>query len=293
MNEIVRRGQVTVLVLLLALLGITGALSVASRSLSDLHQVSQVETGTKALAAAEAGLQKMLSDLNSDQITFDANGCSSGVVPGTFVIDGIATNGLTYQVCGNTADYAWQNEVNEDGVFEVSLEDIQSNNVKDFSIVWDNPQVAVEVIYVRGDGSIVRKAYNGSSNPGNGFLSSQADSGTGGCITTATPVCAPGFQTAYGSARCVPRFFGADQGGNGLADDRLIRIKPLYGSAKIAICSESSGGSPGRLGVQHFIATVSARMADGTIKKVSATRESPALPSVFDNVIFSAGSIIK
>src|SRR3989344_601354 len=125
MKEFARRGQVTVLILLLALLGLTGALSVASRSLSDLRQVSQVETGTKALAAAEAGLQKTLGDLNAGTLTFnEATGCSSGPITG-IVIDGLDMSDpvgrppLTYSVCGNTADYVWDDDLAADDVLEV------------------------------------------------------------------------------------------------------------------------------------------------------------------------------
>ncbi len=100
-----RKGQVTILALLIGLMGLTIGLSMASRSLSDFHQVTIVDQGTKALAAAEAGLQYALNQLNYNNASQNCTPSSVASLP-TNVVSSLANiSGVNYNICFNTVNY--------------------------------------------------------------------------------------------------------------------------------------------------------------------------------------------
>ncbi|MBI3887452.1 LamG domain-containing protein [Candidatus Microgenomates bacterium] len=96
-----RSGQITVIVLLLSLMGLTIGLSQISRSLSDLKQVSYVDSGTKAYAAAETGMQYALNQLTSGTVYCPSDGTYKQVDLTNIRLGGISK--LEYRVCPTRA----------------------------------------------------------------------------------------------------------------------------------------------------------------------------------------------
>lgn len=272
---LVRSGQITVLVLLLSLLGLTTALSVASRSLSDLKQVTRVDIGTKTFAASEAGLEFALNDLFQNQ-TAD---CTTKDALASLPSLSSQMKSITYTLCANNADYAMQLNVSKDDVFQIDFVGIPGN-LKTADVLWSNSAASVLVDVVDTSNIVIRYYYNSvGSSLTNGF--SVGTNIATGCLTTTCND--PSFASWVGCAPGIPN----------IPNVRLIRIKPVYANSSVAICGRSAGGSPGRLNVQFVVITVTATSTDGTVKKIQATRVQPALSPVFDNTLYTGGTIVK
>ena len=274
----------TVLVLLLVLLGLTVIMSSASRSLSDLKQTTYVDSGTKAFAAAEAGLQYALNDVTSNHPTLAD--CAGTLTPQT--ISGMSIpniQSITYQSCSNTRKYVMQTGVGKDEAMQVDLTGMPSN-VQFFDVAWSNALSAVEVILVHYDNSISRFIFNGSSVvDANGFDSTTVSSGSSCNDNTYCPVssfanCRPG-----NSSPNITHIGGAH-------GDKFIRIKPLYNASDLALCARGPG-QPGLSQQQTVEVTATATTVDGTVKRLKATKTPATLPGIFDYAVYSRGQIIK
>lgn len=272
-----RNGQITVLVLLLALMGLTIGLSQVSRSLSDLKQVTYVDSGTKAFAAAESGMQFALNKLSQNVVDCPATPPFSKVTP---VPTGIST--ITYTICPNDAGVVVL-PVKSDEVLQLDLRG-QPANLQSLDILWKSTtnNVAIEVISVDSSNVLTRYSYNanGMTPPtANGFATPSVGST---CIDppTGSNVCT---DTSFNTGSClqnVPR-------------ENLVRIKPLYNDAVIMICGRASGKSPQRLDGQTYLITVTATANNGTVKKLQTQKILPALPSIFDFAMYSGTGINK
>lgn len=268
-----RAGQISVLVLLVGLLAMVVAVSLGSRSLSDLRSVTSVDAGTRGLAAAEAGLQFALNQVSLGRPT---NCASPTTISGFSTLPGIKT--VTYQVCAGTVDSAYQTLVPKDSVFQLDLTGM-SNNTKTFAVVWSNPNAAVEIAKLDTNYALSRFSYNGSNvTDSNNFAVALPASS---CVSA---LCAPSVSTGNCTGLgIIPHNAG----------DLLIRVKPLYADTDVAICGQTAGNSPGSLSLQSLVATGTATTIGGAVKKVQTSQVSGFLPAVFDNVFFSGGNIAK
>jgi hypothetical protein len=272
-----RSGQVTVLVLLLAMLGLTATLSVASRSLSDLKQVSYVDTGTKAFAGAEAGLQFALNDFTTNN---DTSTCATPrtLSPTDLNVPGI--NHIDYSICSNNSDYLSVHDVGQDEVVQADFPITNPNNVESFDILWSNNNAAVEVIMVDKNDVVTRSIYNGQSILARASANSFSDSvAAAGCLVNN---CNDTFFTGGSCASGVP-----------YSHTKLIRVRPIYGASGVAVCAKAHGHSPGRMDNQVYTFTVTATTTNNSKASVQAIRQSPALPSIFDHAIYTRGNLVK
>lgn len=299
-----RKGQVTILALLIGLLGLTISMSVASRSLSDLRQVTVVDQGTKALAAAEAGVQFALNQLVTNRDAAVAT-CDP-VTTGTAGLTLANISGVKYNVCSNTVYYGIYSAVPQDDVIQVYIGG-QPSNVKGFQVLWKNPNASIEITKVTDGNTVSRYLYNSnSSDPtylnkvnGNGFAPSVAGSQCYRDSSNNNP-CA---DASYNNSNASCAGFWNDGSTdweipyvNSNPSDEYLRIKPLYASSDIVICSVPAGGSQGRLQLQYYqitaVATSSATAGKIT-RKIQTTSLSNFLPAIFDNVLYSGGSLSK
>lgn len=255
-------GQITVLVILLGLMGLTVVLSIASRSLSEIKQVSYVDSGTKAFAGAEAGLQYGLNQLSA--LSTAPTTCMNGNV--NSLPTGI--NALSYSICPSPSSNSVKfSGVPSDSVVQVDLSTIAANTTS-VAVVWPNSNAAMEVIDVDGNNRIIRGVYNQSV--------SLSFSPTISCAATC------------GSGQCAVVPVQGSQ--------KLLRIKPLMGASSatdITVCGQDTNGNASSIGSPTYTITATATTADNTQKKVQVIKTLPALPSIFDYVIFTKGSISK
>lgn len=259
-----RSGQITILVLLLSLLGLTTALSVASRSLSDLKQVTQVDVGTKAFAAAEAGLQYGLNQLST-----------GGPITGSVAIPGATVN---YQIDTSVGNIATIPSVTVDDVNQLDLSAVTSNT-KSFDIFWQgNGQI--EAIVLDKNNIIRRFIFNAYGTSGHGFSS--------GISTTDTANCPSSCLTGYsGYTSCTGDNVDFQ------SNDKLLRIKALTNSTPVLVCALNAGKSQINMPTPIIIVTATATTTNGTVKKVQAAKFPPTLPAIFDYALYTNGTIVK
>lgn len=279
------RGQITVFVLLLGLLGLTIGLSAASRSLSDLKQATYTETGTKALAGAEAGLQYGLLQLkNANLGQIPASGCGQYVdLVGTNVINlaGFGPNGIRYRICTQSQPY-FSDSKSPDDVMEVDISKVQvssgntATDVKSYRIAWNTSSAAVEVAFLDQNFNINRYAAYNTGNL-NYFLA--ANSGSGGCGG------AGGSGYRYIDISSDPN--NTNLGG------LLLRVKPMFAAANLYVCGLNSSSGIVALNANYYTVEVIATTTSGTVSHLSSKKTSNGLPSVFDNALFSQGSITQ
>lgn len=284
-NRLKIKGQIAIFALLMGLLGLTIATSAASRSLSDLRQVTIVDSGTKALAAAEAGVEYALSQLATQPKP--ATGTCTATTAANLTLTGIkpytgtpATSGVVYEVCSHTPDFAVMPNVAQDDVFQVNFSDITAANVKAVSVLWKNPNASLEIIKVDGNDKLTRYVYNGVSvTANNGFAPAQPATN---CLTS---LCADA--TFSGGSCTGPAEIPYNSG------DKILRLKPVYANTDLAICAYTAGNSPGRFALQYYYVTARATTTNNVVKKILTSQIASSLPSIFDNVFFSGGDISK
>lgn len=266
-----RSGQVTLLAVLIGVLGLTIGLSVASRSLSDLRSATNVDIGTKALAAAEAGVEYGLNQINligaaaatgaetelADDASKPLGGLTSGIKSVKVKISAPRLNAIVSDGI-----------VEQDDVFQADFSS-GSNVIPEVNVGWTGNAEGIEVSFLDSAYNIKRFAYSKS-----GLL--------GGS----------GFESLSGPTLLCNGENGYLSSDINIANPILLRVKPIKGKAdKIVVCP--SGGS-GTFPPQKYVVESTAVTENGTTKKVSVSRDiSGKLPGIFDNVLYSGGSIIK
>lgn len=278
-----RSGQITVLVVLLGLVGLTISLSVASRALSDLKQTTVVDNGTKAIAAAEAGLQYGLNQLSSGSVPCgEANALTLPLTLPTGI-----SNIKYYKDCtNNPTSYAIFPNIAADDVVQLDLTTLSSNNTKYMDVLWSNNTSGLEVIALDSSGNLTKSVYKNLSG---GYTGAAPGNGTCPCSNTSIP--AASFDPS--TALCGSGVIYSTSGIRG--NYKLLRIKPIGTSSSIAVCPRTQAGDSSipEVGTANTVIVATATTTDGTKKKVQVTQSVSALPAIFDNVIYSGGSLIK
>lgn len=275
-------GQVTILVLLLGLLGLTVSMGVVSRSLQDVKQVTFVDQGAKALAAAEASLQIGLSDLenqmNAGSVTSPCVS-ESNPPPVTPAVTLAGISRVQYQLCANPlGSYDSGTPVNTDDVVDIDTSKAVPPP-KYVNIFWQGPG-SVEVsqlIFKGGAYSLYRYAANGQGSVHGDNKFSAASPGST-CTNPPSP---------YANATWNCWQFTTDP------YNRLVRIKPLYAPSRIAIEMVNDSHNPTTMNIPTYSVIAWATTVNGTKRKVQATWTGASLPAVFDNVLFSQVDILK
>jgi hypothetical protein len=249
-----KSGQIVVFVLLIMLLALTVGLSAMSRTLTDLKSTTISDQSSRAFTAAEAGIETALS---------------TNLVPGDYTISG-GINGIEvgYKIVPQSTGYVAS--VDKDDVVQVDLKDYTGGNI---TISWtsattnclagDGGAAALEVsVYKKSSSnvySVIKTAYNANGctlNNQNGF-SDGTPSGSGG----------------YSSKISI----------NPTLDGKLIRIRPVYSSAKIMV-----EGAPS----QAYEITSKATTQNNVVRAVKVVKSKPSLPPMFDYVLFGgAGNL--
>jgi len=273
-----KKGQATVLVLLLAMLGLTVVMSVSSRSLSDLKQSTYVDSGTKALGVAEAGLQYALSQ----NIQPPTGGCTTEMdVKSALNISGVQS--ASYIACNGSTNVVFIPSVLSGQMVQLDVSGMDPMNTKFLNFFWQG-EASVEIIYVNGDDTLVRYGFNAHGSARTNGMSEAGQSGGPNCSPDKNCVSEADLQTY---TNCSGEIIHS-------SNDSLIRIKTFYGSSPIIVCAITSGSSIAKdMSMEFVTVTATAKMTDGTTKRVQAQRYPPALPSVFDEAIFTTQPLSK
>lgn len=256
-----QKGQTITAVIMIMLIALTIGVSVSTRFIKSLRMTSRTDTSSRAVAVAEAAVERMLDtdyQVLSDYISFGNCGttCTLQIIGADGVI---ATANVTLSFAGGTSE-PYPISLRENEVIEVSLEGYPDND--DLNICWDSPGEgelpSVTGILIHGtDGNYQADAfaYNsiGSIYGANDF--SEATSGSG-----------------YGHCALV----------NGVTDMVSVRVRSIYNDVNANVVSEAGVDLPSQGILISSIGTVV-----DTERKVEVVLSNPYLPLPFDYMIYS------
>ncbi|MDO8515417.1 MAG: pilus assembly PilX N-terminal domain-containing protein [bacterium] len=258
-------GQAAIFVLLVMLLGLTVGLSVMSRTLQDLKSTTTSDQSSRAFSAAEAGIESALATADLSTIDY--------YHPGTITINGVQTK---YFATPKATQYMMT--VSKDDVTQIDLRTgFTGGTVK---IYWKDPDpprtncvaddtgmAALEIsVYKQSPSDVYgvdKYAYNayGCSLAGNSFSNGLLGGNVGGIIYKSST--SPLILTT---------------------DAKLIRIRPIYNSADIAISGVPTQGYDIK----------STGTVNGIARAVQITKTKPSLPPLFDYVLFGgSGNVLQ
>lgn len=263
-------GQALVIILLVMAVGLTIALSIVSRSVTDIRISKEQEESARAFSVAEAGIEESLRagfamDVTLEGIT--AQVTETGQGGGTeFVFEEVVDEGDTQTV--------WLvNHVNGDlGT------NFYSGTI---TVYWGNegqagdqdstPALEASIIYDSGGYKVTRYAFdpNSSRTATNKFDNAQIGS---------FPVDSHSFPF---KAEVVPLPTG---------NLYALRLRLLYNSSPQALAISGSAAFPTQGKCFESTATV---LESGITRKVRQCQSYPVPPAIFDYVLFSRGDLTK
>lgn len=267
-----KSGQILILVLLIVVVALAVGLSVASRNLTNLKTSAQTEQSQRAFAAAEGGIEDILSRLTAVAGVISGTGTSPNCVKaGSSANCTVSVGNLTSNVTV-TSSNIYQFTIDLGTVGQVDLRgasgQIQIEWANTSDPVEANEPASLEAVQVSQSGSTysqTRTAWSG------GNFGGRSESGF------SSPNCTPSSE--FKLCTRIPLDSGAVS----------IRIRPFWVKATVKVTS--AGGS---LPVQTYNLVSVATTTTGVTRKVQVTRTAlPTLPAAFDYVLFSNSDIAK
>jgi len=264
MIEVMKQGQVGLLLLIIVGVVVALVMSIASRSLSDTMLSRQERESSAAFAVAETGVEKALNSLRAggtppsgDQNLND----STNFVTGNYRVDQLAS-------------------------FNLYVKELQTAQL---DLVGHNP---VERLVISWTKTLDDSENIAGCNPSSGGAPAGIE-----VIqihaTTPPPIANYAYYAPYGCSNMGG--FLNSQAGNPLYHSKIeftvdplttiVRIKPIYSGATISV----SGSS---LHTQLYLVKSKASGGDAQ-KEIEVTRGLDAAPSIFDFALFSGSKIVK
>lgn len=241
------KGQVLLIVVLVIIVTLTIGLSLASRTLTSLRTSIEEADSQKALAAAEAGIEKALQNTRSNSGNFDIFTNYETLVDSQDG-DRFLLNGGSLITQGEGADI-WFAEHNPDGT--INFANTPGRNPQFFHLFWGAPgeencdlldsskwPAAIEAVVVSGTSEAnvtstrhVFDLCDGSSVPdrGNNFKSAELISG--------------GIVLAPGMPTFMMRTSGSGKDLVSGGDLIFMRVVPVYKNTVIGIRACNNGGA--------------------------------------------------
>jgi hypothetical protein len=278
-----RSGQTAVFVFILLLVGLTIGISLSSRTIVDLKGSSTSDLSSRAFSAAEAGVEEALRQ--------DLNSISDGSAhPGAFAAN---QSNFSYTVTKSTS---FVQTIQRDNAVQVGLSDASGNPYAGgvLTIYWVKTTDAVEnangnrpsleltlVKNNSGTYSIKKYAVNAEVKGNNLTEPGSAD---GAAVNSAgnysgISVFDSGSYTNLVTLRLV-------------ASDKAValRIRALYNKASVYLIHNSITDTDGsNLPTQSYVIK-SQGVAGTSTRVVQVVRTIPALPALFDYVLFNGST---
>lgn len=255
-------GQTAVFVFILLLVGLTIGISLSTRTIKDLSSSTSSDLSSRAFAAAEAGVEDALRQSLS---TLTASGTYTS--PAT----AITTNNtqFTYTVAKSpvftqTVSQDLAVQINTTGVFG----NVQIFWVATGDATENTSRASLELTLVKNTGgsySITKYAVNGDARSNN-FTN---PGGTDGPVTNQVS----SSDQAYHNQVTIALPAGIE----------AIRIRPMYNKSSLKV---TGTGLPS----QSFVITSRGVAANAVTRVVEVTRAIPALPAIFDYVLFNGST---
>lgn len=292
-----KSGQVVIIILLILVVVLTVGLSIATRTVTDIKVAKQTELSNRAFNAAEAGIEAVLSGqgeangvaIGSSEnpsnytVSFDNKG---GVVGEAFVFSKAIVKDDTQQV--------WlMSHKSSDGTLDENNSEGKNFNSPGLDIYWGNkdfsassantPAIELSVIYKEAsDFKMSKGAYDPNNTRANNFI-------TG--VSVDNYLSPNNLRFKQSINLCNTPFSLPCTAGelNGNVKLYAIRLRLLYNTSEPhALAVGPSDGSKS-LPVQGRLIS-STGNAGNVYRKVEVFESFPALPPIFDYVIFNGSS---
>lgn len=272
-----RSGQTAVFVFILLVVGLTIGLSLSSRTIRDLQGSTGSDLSSRAFAAAEAGvedaLRQNLGNIATGQYT----------APARFPTDNQST--YSYKVDKSPS---FNQVVSADTAVQLNLKaDNGSLFTGNLQIYWvkvsdsvenaSGSRPSLEITLVKnnaGTYSLTKYAVNADTRSNN---FQNPDGTTQGPVTNSLP----NYTSGQGGNQTYANLATVAISSSDKAE--AVRIRPLYN--KSSITAQGSG-----LPAQSYVIT-SQGIAGTSTRVVQVTRSIPALPAIFDYVLFNGSSL--
>ena len=265
-------GQIVLIVLLVLTIATTIALSLISRSTTDVTISSQLEDSSRAFGAAEAGIEEALKSgtgtggakVLTAGVTYSASVSSIGGVAGVFQFSKKSFRGVT--------ETLWLVSHNADG----TLAETPTYTNPSLSICWTSettkPAIAASILYKRaGIYYVAKDAFDPDATRAATNTFSGVTASSGGC----------GVPSMY---RRLITF--ADYGINPVTDTLLmLRIRPVYSDTQLAI------DAPVALPLQGNKIESSGTTGAGITRKILVYRQYHVASGIFDRSLYSQSSL--
>lgn len=303
-----QKGQILIIFLLVLVVGVAIVLSVASRTLTDTKTTTTSDESNRAYFAAESGIESALKKIS---------GTTGNLA---FSLDFTSVNQTTTNVnaqqfkSGTDGFYAFPDSVAKDDVVQVSLLNDFNNKssgsyANNLIIYWGNSsqpvgtETAIEVSMVYVDTAtltnfgIIKWAFDPTGTRGNNFCTAQVS--TGDVVKQAANLNLQATTYHYNATIGTSngQYAGA---GAGCANPVLsgispvlLRIKPLYNVTGGNSRSEPIGIQPDTglaLPPQGYVVESSGSTVSGVTRKLKVIQPYPALPAIFDYVLFNGST---
>ncbi len=272
-NNVNESGQTLIFVLLVMTISLAIGISISSRTISTVRRTVNVDSSTRALAAAEAGLEYYLSKpiggpggLNSlvPSRCTDTYSTVYPTPPTSLSNDGILTNAdviiQRYGCLGDVGNTPHSYDINQDGILELKTKDGSGK----LNLCWRSSSAysSIYLMEIYGSGpsySVKKVGVNHSSNP----YDNKFQVGT-----------ASGEDTCYSYKLS--------------SDSKVLRILSLYNASLLSV---TDGGSA-TLPYQGFQMTAVGKVGSdiGARRTVTASKSLPYLPTPFNFAVYSNSS---
>jgi len=271
-------GQILILILLIIVVGFTILLSIISRSLVDVRIASNTEATNRAYFAAEAGVEEALKKI--------AGGVTTG---GTIDFAAINKSSADYTISSDvSADFNYPVNVSRDDSVQINLLTdyalpSSGSNTGNIKICWgnsasDKPAIETTLIYENPVGSgtfLARKdAFDtDAASHGNNFAPPDIGTCTIGSVNYQ-------FQKTLNYSTNPGTHY-------------LLRVRFLYNTAAQPLGLTTTGvvGASGPLPAQGYEVISTGKTDLGTERKLKVFKQYPALPAIFDYVLFNGSTV--
>jgi hypothetical protein len=287
-----RRGQVLVVVLFVLAIGITVAMAISSRSVTEISVSTTQDESSRALEAAQVGLERYLSGLPFQFPATEANPASGDIsetnstyyVPATTMVGGQTYYELPYPLmAGDVATV----DLPETGYTGVEICWCKSDATCPAAV---QPKIEAEFFYrLNGAQYMKQKPFYGGA-AGN-YYNFTAASNSSNCGM-------PSNNFRYS----VNINFNTDDSGQNVRMQapglttlfNFVRVRMLgNGNTDVNLAIQLLGGSSGVVFPEQSAIVESVGTSGDTVQKIRAEVMRYDLPGVFDAAIFSGGSLIK
>lgn len=255
-----QRGQTLVIIVLVMLVALSLGITISTRYFNRLRNITQTDSASRAIAVAEAAVEKILLLPNETLENYVEYGnCGSDCTLQITGSDGVAAvANVTLSYVGNSSDPVSTN-LAQTSYSVINLEGY--GHGKKIWICWNSPPLgelpSVTGLYYFKDTryEVNPFAYNSIGSPytTNGFSEASANYGYQNCFSVTAS------ETPY-----------------------KIRLKSIYNETPVVIIPSSGEEIP----LQGFLIESTGNFA-GITKKVKVIKSDPILPNEFDYTIYS------